>query len=71
MADEFSTDDFLWDQHSLRQDALNLLSVADCVTKEGWSDAVAAQLRQAAHDLLGMVPGAPLNSVAKRRISAP
>ena len=48
-------DELPWDEHSLRQEALNLLSVADRIKEEGWSDIVAAQLRQAGHDLLGMV----------------
>jgi hypothetical protein len=50
-----TADELSWSEHSLRQEALNLLSVADCIKQEGWSDSVAAQLRQAAHDLLAMV----------------
>ena len=42
------------DQYTVRQRALILLSVADSVKREGWDDAVAVQLRQAAHDLLGI-----------------
>jgi hypothetical protein len=44
----------LSDEPNIRQRARVLLSVADCVKREGWGDAVAAQLRQAARDLLGM-----------------
>jgi hypothetical protein len=44
------------DEHTVRQRAEILLSVADCVNKEGWDDGVAAQLRQAAYDLLEMAP---------------
>jgi hypothetical protein len=47
-------DGILTDQGTVRQRALVLLSVADCVKQEGWGDAVAAQLRQAAEDLLGI-----------------
>ena len=48
----------LWDAQSLREKAEDLLSVADCVAREGWGDAVAAHLRQAAHDLLRLArPG--------------
>jgi len=65
------TVEFLQDQRSLRQEALNLLSLADCVAEEGWSETVAAQLRQAAHDLLGMAADAPLNSAAERRVPVP
>ena len=43
-----------WDLEVVRQRALVLLSVADSVKREGWDDAVAVQLRQAAHDLLGI-----------------
>jgi hypothetical protein len=39
-------------RQSLQERARDLLSVADCVAREGWGDAVAAHLRQAAHDLL-------------------
>ena len=42
----------LGEEQSLREKAKDLLSVADCVMREGWGDAVAAHLRQAAHDLL-------------------
>lgn len=41
-----------WEEQSLRQKAAGLLSVAECVTREGWGEAVAAHLRQAAQDLL-------------------
>ncbi|HJU20399.1 MAG TPA: hypothetical protein VJ770_28420 [Stellaceae bacterium] len=41
-----------WERQSLREKAEDLLSVAECVTQEGWGDTVAAHLRQAAHDLL-------------------
>ena len=41
-----------WEEHSLEEKAEDLLSVADCVMREGWGDTVAAHLRQAAHDLL-------------------
>lgn len=44
-----------WEERSLREKAEDLLSVAECVTQEGWGDAVAAHLRQAAHDLLQLV----------------
>jgi hypothetical protein len=37
---------------SLQEKARDLLSVADCVAREGWGDTVAAHLRQAAQDLL-------------------
>jgi hypothetical protein len=40
------------EQQSLQERARDLLSVADCVMREGWGDIVAAHLRQAAHDLL-------------------
>jgi hypothetical protein len=46
------------DQHTVRERALVLLAVADTINKEGWDDAVAAQLRRAAHDLLGMASDA-------------
>jgi hypothetical protein len=42
------------DERIVRQRALVLLSVAECVKREGWGDAVAAQLRQAAQDLLAI-----------------
>jgi hypothetical protein len=45
------------DQHTVRQRALILLSVADSVIREGWDDAVAVQLRRAAHDLLRIATG--------------
>ena len=51
-------DGILWDERMVRQRALTLLSLADCVNSEGWGDAVAAQLRKAAHDLLSMATGA-------------
>jgi hypothetical protein len=41
-----------WEEQSLREKAEGLLSVADCVMREGWGDTVAAHLRQAAQDLL-------------------
>lgn len=55
------------DQRTVRERAFDLLSVANSVKSEGWDDAVAAQLRRAARDLLGMadllssqrVPGQP------------
>jgi hypothetical protein len=43
-----------WDRDAVRQRAQALLSVADSVKIEGWSDGVAEQLQQAAHDLLVM-----------------
>jgi hypothetical protein len=46
------------DDCTVRQRAMALLSVADCVKREGWGDGVAAQLRQAAYDLLGMAADA-------------
>jgi hypothetical protein len=52
------TDGISWDEPTVRLRALTLLSLADCVNSEGWGDAVAAQLRQAAHDLLSMATGA-------------
>ena len=42
----------LREERSLREKAEDLLSVADCVMREGWGDTVAAHLRQAAQDLL-------------------
>jgi hypothetical protein len=42
----------LSDKQSLQERARDLLSVAECVTREGWGDTVAAHLRQAAQDLL-------------------
>ena len=48
----------VWELQSLREKAQDLLSVADCVAREGWGDTVAAHLRQAAHDLLELAyPG--------------
>jgi hypothetical protein len=47
------------DQIAVRQRALVLLSVADRVKSEGWDDAVAAQLRQAAHELIAMATDGP------------
>jgi|GEM_PF-2871548 alkylhydroperoxidase/carboxymuconolactone decarboxylase family protein YurZ len=43
-----------WQEQSLQQKARSLLSVADCVAREGWGDAVVTHLRQAAHDLLAL-----------------
>jgi hypothetical protein len=54
-----------WDERTVRQRALVLLSVADSVKREGWDDVVAAQLRQAAHDLLGMATSAADTFAAK------
>ena len=61
------TVEFLQDQRSLQQEALNLLSLADCVAEEGWSETVAVQLRQAAHDLLGMAADPSANSATRHR----
>jgi hypothetical protein len=47
------------DQIAVRQRALVLLSVADRVKSEGWDDGVAAQLRQAAHELIAMATDGP------------
>ena len=44
-----------WDRDAVRQRARTLLSVADRVKDEGWDDGVAAQLRQAACELMAMV----------------
>lgn len=44
------------DQFTVQQRALILLSVAESVKREGWGDAVAVELRRAAHDLL-MIAG--------------
>jgi hypothetical protein len=54
-----------WDERTVRQRALVLLSVADRVKREGWDDVVAAQLHQAANDLLGMATGAADTFAAK------
>lgn len=40
------------EERALQEKARDLLSVADCVAREGWGDTVAAHLRQAAQDLL-------------------
>jgi hypothetical protein len=44
---------------ALQEKARDLLSVADCVAREGWGDTVAAHLRQAAHDLLRLARPKP------------
>jgi hypothetical protein len=44
---------------ALQDKARDLLSVADCVAREGWGDMVAAHLRQAAHDLLQLADPKP------------
>jgi hypothetical protein len=55
-----------WDLDVVRQRALVLLSVADSVKSEGWDDGVAAQLREAAHDLVEMVTDPSARVVSKQ-----
>jgi hypothetical protein len=52
------TDRVVLDERNVRQRALVVLLVADSVKREGWGDRIAAQLRQAARDLLGMAADA-------------
>ncbi len=60
-----------WDLDVVRQRALVLLSVADNVKSEGWGDGVAAQLRQAAHDLVVMAADPSARVVAKEVTGIP
>ena len=53
------TDYVALDQIAVRQRALVLLSVADRVKSEGWDDGVAAQLRQAARELMALATDGP------------
>jgi hypothetical protein len=57
----------VWDQRTVRQRALGLLAVADRVKSEGWDDGVAAQLRQAAHELIAIANDSSAQLKAKRK----
>ena len=57
-----------WDQNAVKQRALVLLSLADSVKREGWGDGVAAQLQQAAYDLIVMASEV-CASVAVKKVS--